>query len=798
MRRSRKREIFLAGLFVVVALSTLILAVLLNVIGTAEISAMVSPSQASYRAHYGDEVNASFELVALPKTLCSAECSYRFVDTSEGRVLDNGTVLLKRGEAFPKNYSLSLSRRGEGQFVYNFEAACRNIGRFGCSSSYGPFVTSSFVTLNYDYTSEELELKGKLGQPLASYLGDVNRFYSGAQVAEARLAFAEETARIDSLAKGRSALNDNIQKLLIEAESFRTLWSQQEFALLADKFRNRTMPDKDLVLRLNSELNLLVDAYNQSLLQYETLLSGEPNASDDFAVAVEINDTFQQARLLEIANLVNQSAYSLFIRNYSDISQVLAEQQLLISDLDEAHAYSLSSFSDYADSQVNFSGEQDRICRVKGYCPAYGPRYYPPVTRTNISSLRSYACADAEDLQSTFYWGQVDYSTRVLDSMNISKNYSEAYPYLYSYLDMSGLLSRPEFIASLQELEFNLSLNKSLSPDPALRLAFNLSPSVAEFRKNHCDGLPDVPVNFGRQNLSFIDVQAANVSLQYVNFSLDTPYPVCCVLGECRPCCVFCRNDSQTFPVVFVHGRSFNSRNQPEFSASAFGPIQRELQKEGFVNAGVLYYESGNVSEGDWGLSGKPVLIAVTYYYDVVGYEPVRRPSQEITALAVRLRDLVEVVKRRTGRDKVVIVAHSMGGLVSRSYMSIFGDGSVAALIMLGTPNQGINSTESQICGFFGEEKECRDMEAGSFFMRKLAAGQPPGIPVYNIVGTGCRTVGEDGDGVVKASSAYLPFADNLYVSGNCSGVRMFHTGMLHPEEYPEVVELVKDILKQR
>lgn len=49
----------------------------------------------------------------------------------------------------------------------------------------------------------------------------------------------------------------------------------------------------------------------------------------------------------------------------------------------------------------------------------------------------------------------------------------------------------------------------------------------------------------------------------------------------------------------------------------------------------------------------------------------------------------VEKAKKKTGKDKVIIIGHSLGGLLGRAYMSYFNPYSVEKLIMIGTPNLG-------------------------------------------------------------------------------------------------------------
>ncbi|MES3022157.1 MAG: alpha/beta fold hydrolase [Pseudomonadota bacterium] len=49
----------------------------------------------------------------------------------------------------------------------------------------------------------------------------------------------------------------------------------------------------------------------------------------------------------------------------------------------------------------------------------------------------------------------------------------------------------------------------------------------------------------------------------------------------------------------------------------------------------------------------------------------------------------IELLCARAGATQVVIVAHSMGGLVARAYLAAHGAGRIARIITLGTPHQG-------------------------------------------------------------------------------------------------------------
>jgi pimeloyl-ACP methyl ester carboxylesterase len=83
------------------------------------------------------------------------------------------------------------------------------------------------------------------------------------------------------------------------------------------------------------------------------------------------------------------------------------------------------------------------------------------------------------------------------------------------------------------------------------------------------------------------------------------------------------------------------------------------------------------------------------------------------------VRDAIKHVMHVTGRDKVIIVGHSMGGLATREYLqhsSIWQADNkhhIAKLYTLGTPHGGSNSTAgwfNAIAGIDGNSEACRDL----------------------------------------------------------------------------------------
>lgn len=127
-----------------------------------------------------------------------------------------------------------------------------------------------------------------------------------------------------------------------------------------------------------------------------------------------------------------------------------------------------------------------------------------------------------------------------------------------------------------------------------------------------------------------------------------------------------------------------------------------------------------------------------------VGYIPLKRRLQragyDVTLLtypdyglgdihgnAQLLDRTVDAVRARTGAAKVDLVAHSMGGLVSRDYVKTLGGAAeVDSLIMMGTPNYGTDLANIAQFFTFGSclgVTACQQMAAGSSYLTSLNAG---------------------------------------------------------------------------
>jgi pimeloyl-ACP methyl ester carboxylesterase len=91
-------------------------------------------------------------------------------------------------------------------------------------------------------------------------------------------------------------------------------------------------------------------------------------------------------------------------------------------------------------------------------------------------------------------------------------------------------------------------------------------------------------------------------------------------------------------------------------------------------------------------------------------------PGAAIDDFAPQVHAAVERLREATGGKQVIIVGHSMGGLVARAYLRKHGDAHVARVVTLGTPHHGT------ALAHFGPGSNAAQMRCGSDWLALLNA----------------------------------------------------------------------------
>ncbi len=119
------------------------------------------------------------------------------------------------------------------------------------------------------------------------------------------------------------------------------------------------------------------------------------------------------------------------------------------------------------------------------------------------------------------------------------------------------------------------------------------------------------------------------------------------------------------------------------------------------------------------------------------------------------LRVAIDQLRSATGAAQVMIVGHSMGGLVARAYLRKYGDTAVARVITIATPHAGT------IFGGFGHGRNARQMAHASTYMRELASALTPALLAKFV----CVATADD-NLVVPRSSPLLEGTKHVVLDG--------------------------------
>lgn len=823
---------------IVIAVTLLIIYIILvfnqkiNFILGNELIVYLEPSQKSFSMHYGDSTKIDFSISIDNFAQCRAICNYSFHDRSTNELIDKSSFIVGKGDLVEKSYEL-IAKRKSGQDLYSFDLSCRSIPSAFCLTKSPEKFRSSLVIVNYDLTKEEKELRKDLKykvEQLLKALADVDVEHQKANQKYFELA---RKVNLKNITKQKILFDDKLDKVRIYAESLKSFWSVDDYLKLNKSFD----PSYFLVLsevnesikNFSSDIDGIVSFHNEFLSVLSSMRSSLEWLQSSISLLEYENATKHFIPLIDNFNYLSSSIESNTFEDYGAVIDKIAnmhiQQERVINETRLAAAEFLFAINYY----LKF--EEDFMCLLKGNCSStldFGDaltkaktlmKIYP-----NISSIRG-GCNALLELNNTYTKTRFNFSNIIAEKnlsfssdqqfLDMANNYSNALlafinsSYFDFFTGIANTTSREIIKISEQYIPknrrqaqvFNLSENLSLYLLSKINLQEKTSASLEKCPKLNEPIYPTTQIDFS----------PIIINITYNTTSIDGTLPdnppVCCVLGDCGPCCndESCKNDPKSFPVILLHGHSIAKDNSPEFSLDSFNKLQSKLQEDGYLNAGTvsLYSKNEKVQPGLWGFSGKPITVKVSYYYDAFlkddKYIVIPTKSENIDTYAIRLKDLIELTKERTGKPKVNVIAYSMGGLVARRYLQIFGSQDVDKLIMVGTPNKGISGSVASYCGLVGENRECKDMLKDSLFINKLneQSKQPSNVKMYSIIGMGCKMNGEDGDGLVTASSAKLDNASLFYVNGTCSVGSLLHTNLLAIDKYPEVYNLIVKILKE-
>jgi len=194
----------------------------------------------------------------------------------------------------------------------------------------------------------------------------------------------------------------------------------------------------------------------------------------------------------------------------------------------------------------------------------------------------------------------------------------------------------------------------------------------------------------------------------------------------------------------------------------------------------VLLVHGYGCNSGYWHFMSRALRRAGISHH-AIDLEPV---FASIDQFVPQLHARIESICRQSGHDKLIIVAHSMGGLVARAYLRDHGAGRVARVITLGTPHRGTGLAR------FGAGDNSRQMEWSgsaiegrcSAWLAELERREDPSLRPLLV------SIYSHHDNIVSPQlSSCLPGAVNIEFNG------IGHVALgLHPRVQQEVITAIR------
>lgn len=147
----------------------------------------------------------------------------------------------------------------------------------------------------------------------------------------------------------------------------------------------------------------------------------------------------------------------------------------------------------------------------------------------------------------------------------------------------------------------------------------------------------------------------------------------------------------------------------PFFAGFAEPPIERDRERPA-----VLLVHGYLCNRAVW----KPWLDAGALDGCNVATVDLAPPFGDLDGYAGLIHAAVERLRAASGAQRVVVVAHSMGGLALRCYLRRHGGDAIARAITIASPHHGT------LLARFGYGRNARQMRPDSDFLRELASGE--------------------------------------------------------------------------
>ena len=781
---------------------------------------------------------------------CDLDCYF----TVNGKDKKYFSSLGNGGTEDTKEFSITAPIKGkEGDSnPYIVEIICIK-STYGLCTNEDPIKKEELITVTYELTQEEKEARNYVQQNLPMVSSDLTNTDISIKKIENKLSQLSNNIKIGSISSETSNLRSNYNLYKSEADKIKALFEDFDYILAKSNLRSSLNQDIDNInlqaIDIEKKLDEVIKQHNEAasklgslskkMNSISTLLNilNKEETNTIFGIK-EIINNFEKGNFVDYSSLNSQIInleklsneeelnlrketeeigkdgiliYTIEVDSLckeglclekanldkTDIKNICSNLNLIKNKISEENSLRKRNFNEFKDKYEQTNKE---VLSLNSILKEINTNIKKD-TKTDLIPCRK----KIEEINSNIINFRIndleplfkDSEEKCKDLLNNIKN---------EIVDKDGFFKRfVYFFKNILKFKSKIDLIKGLEESKEQK-TITISEESNQFLNLRCN-----LKNLEQESMTVSDIRIEEREIKGESIGeLEERKEQCCVLGECTPCCIGdeCTSDPSTYPIIFVHGHSAFSWNNLDYSINAFRIFQDKLSEEKkYLSAGIILPETdiNKVKAGDWGKIRKPVSILVSYYkgvYNEQGGTIGKQQDQQIDIYSQRLSDIVDKVLHHTNKDKVIIVAHSMGGLVSRNYIKNYGgQNKVYKLVTIGTPNHGIFGwLVGGLCGatHLGLP-ECQDMQPDSNFMKNLNSGNEAIVSTLAIIGT-CREEYDPGrnitykhDEVVRDYSAKINGAQNIVINGNCiDGGGTFHQELVKNNEvYKEIINFL-------
>lgn len=704
----------------------------------------ISPVDELKEVGRGDTFQISFNTRVQNLPLCTATCQWELEDFGTNTVVSEGEERFQQG--FGREFTFSTTATQQRTVKpYKLTVQCNNQQTRYCR---GTSSSSSATTLiNVTYQEEELEPASYVNENYASI---ARQWFSNLQLLQDLQTIQDDRIQIQNQT---SQEIQNVRQLITELE---------------ENIRNDEVINAYNLLRQGPSFTSL-DSYRQA-------------RTTEREIVQTYNDIIRDVDLLHAHFLIYENTTR--FRSYLDLlhstqnnfeTQSLSQSQSNLQGFQNfTNTLNTTNLIQNANTSRLHAAENEQVvCSIKNATCQQVNETTPQTLLNSCEYLQNYN--DRVDSL------QEEFATKLRPNQTLQQTLNE--------FNVTSIRERSDFNTIQQGVIEDARNNELNTSNTSLMLAVmpELTRESQDFTQRVCSK------NFPHQyNFLNASLRELNKTQEYT--LVDLPTQRCCNLGECRQC----MSEEKT-PILLVHGHAIAESSQPEYSIQAMSNLANTLEQNGYYYFGHVFPERNVEVAQNSVLNKLPnnFVFTTTYYTDSFAeegeYYRLVTKSEPIETYGIRLSEAVDKVLAKTGQDKVDIIAHSMGGLVTRSYLQNFGDDKVRKTVLIGTPNHGVSGRTARFCNIFGSENACRDMTGGSQFLNSVNS-HTPNIPVLNVIGVGCQD--SEYDGIVFRDEVELEWAENKVYEGNCEGAFTLHSKLNRPRFMPNVYDDIIEFLE--